>query len=318
MTLCVILAAGQGKRMKSPLPKVVHPVLGVPMVIRVARQAMKAGFDKPVVVVGHGRESVIPLLENEGIEWAVQEEQLGTAHAVSCGVNNRIADDVTVLLGDVPLLRSHTITELSENRRKADVGIAVLTTFPPDSSGYGRIVRKGGALSEIVEERDATPEQLLIGEINTGLMSFDGSILPVLLESITADNDQREYYLTDAISIAGEMGIHGIAVVADDWKEVAGINDRIQLAEATGNLRQRLVNEHLRQGVIIPDPDNVWIEESVTIGDDVSIGRFCRLSGKTLIGDGCVLGDGCVIVDTALPAGTVLEPFTVKGWRGNL
>ncbi len=317
MTLCVILAAGQGKRMKSPLPKVVHPVLGVPMLIRVVHQAMKAGFEKPVVVVGHGRESVIPLLENEDIPWAVQEKQLGTAHAVSCGLKDIIADDVTVLLGDVPLLRSHTITELAESRRKADAGIAVLTTFPPDSTGYGRIVRKGSILSLIVEERDATTEQLSIGEINTGIMSFDGSILPLLLESITTDNDQREYYLTDAISIAGKKGIPSIAVVADDWKEVAGINDRIQLAEATGNLRKRVVNKHLIQGVIIPDPDNVWIEESVTIGDNVSIGRSCRLSGMTLIGDGCVLGDGCVIVDTVLPAGTVLEPFTVKGWSGN-
>ncbi|MCD4847942.1 MAG: NTP transferase domain-containing protein [Candidatus Aegiribacteria sp.] len=302
--------------MKSPLPKVVHPVLGVPMVIRVVRQAMKAGYDKPVVVVGHGRKSVIPLLENEGISWAVQEEQLGTAHALSCGVKDLIADDVTVLLGDVPLLRSHTITELSETRRKADAGIAVLTTFPPDSSGYGRVVRKGSFLSSIVEERDATPEQLSIGEINTGIMSFDGSILPVLLKGITTDNDQKEYYLTDAITIARSKGIRTTAVVADDWREVAGINDRVQLAEATGNLRQRVINEHLRQGVIIPDPNNVWIEESVTIGNDVSIGRSCRLSGRTLLGDGCILGDGCVIVDTVLPAGTVLEPFTVTGWSG--
>ena len=181
MTLCVILAAGQGKRMRSPLPKVVHPVLGVPMVIRVVHQAIKAGFDEPVVVVGHGRDGVIPLLENEDIPWAVQEEQLGTAHAVSCGLKDLITDDVTVLLGDVPLLRSRTITELVEARRKADASVAVLTAFPPDPSGYGRIVRKGNILSEIVEERDTTPEQQEIGEINTGIMSFDGSILPLLL-----------------------------------------------------------------------------------------------------------------------------------------
>jgi len=147
-------------------------------------------------------------------------------------------------------------------------------------------------------------------------MSFDGSILQDLLEGITTDNDQKEYYLTDAISIARLKGIRSTAVVADDWREVEGINARIQLAEATGNLRRRVVNEHLLQGVIIPDPDNVWIEESVTIGDNVSIGRSCRLSGKTLLGDGCILGDGCVIVDTVLPAGTVLEPFTVTGWSG--
>ena len=192
--------------MKSPLPKVVHPVLGVPMVIRVVHQAVKAGFDKPVVVVGHGRDGVIQLLESEGIPWAVQEEQLGTAHAVSCGLKDLIADDITVLLGDVPLLRSRTITDLVEARREADAAVAVLTAFPPDSTGYGRIVRDGNILSEIVEERDTTPEQQKIGEINTGIMSFDGSILPLLLEGITTDNDQNEYYLTDAISIARKMG----------------------------------------------------------------------------------------------------------------
>jgi bifunctional UDP-N-acetylglucosamine pyrophosphorylase / glucosamine-1-phosphate N-acetyltransferase len=315
MTGCIILAAGQGKRMRSPLPKVVHPVLGVPMVIRVIRQARKAGLDKPVVVVGHGRENVIPLLEKEGASWAVQEEQLGTAHAVSCGLQGMNHGSITVLLGDVPLLESHTIRALEDSRRSAGAAIAVLSTYPPDPSGYGRVVRTGNLLSSIVEDRDCTPSQLEIGEINTGLLSFDGHVLPELISSIKPDNDQAEYYLTDAVSIAVDRGMPCIAVVAGDYREVSGVNSRVQLAEATRNLRMRVLNTHMKNGVDIPDPDGVWIEESVSIGNGVSIGRNSRLSGETTVGDGCIVGDGAIVIDTELPAGTVLEPFSVSGWR---
>ncbi len=316
MTACIILAAGQGKRMISPLPKVVHQVLGIPMVIRVVRQAVQAGLASPVVVVGHGRESVVPILEEEGVSWAVQEEQLGTAHAVTCGLKGISAESVTILLGDVPLLKSCTISELEESRRKAGAAIAVLSTRPPDPSGYGRIIREGDFLRAIVEDSDCTPGQLEVGEINTGLMSFDGGVLPELLGEIRTDNDQGEYYLTDAVSIAMSKGLPCIAVTADDYREVSGVNNRVQLACATENLRVQVLNAHMFMGVNIPDPGGVWIEESVNIGTNVSIGRSVRLSGVTTIGDNCFVGDGSILIDVNVLPGTVIEPYSVMGWKG--
>jgi len=315
MTACIILAAGQGKRMKSPLPKVVHPVLGVPMVIRVVRQAVEAGIDSPVVIVGHSRDSIIPLLSEEGASWAVQEEQLGTAHAVSCGMKDVTAESVTVLLGDVPLLKSCTILKLEESRKKAGAAIAVLSSRPPDPSGYGRIIRDGDLLRAIVEDRDCTPGQLETGEINTGLMSFDGAVLAELLRDIRADNDQREYYLTDAVSIAVSKGMPCVAVVAGDYREVSGVNNRVQLACATENLRKHVLDALMISGVNIPDPGGVWIEESVEIGTCVSIGRSVTLSGRTIIGDNCVVGDGSILVDTEVPPDTIIEPYSVMGWK---
>ena len=316
MTACIILAAGQGKRMKSPLPKVVHKVLGVPMVLRVVRQAVEAGLERPVVVVGHGRESVIPILEEEGASWAVQEEQLGTAHAVTCGLKGISAESVMVLLGDVPLLSSSTISELDESRRKAGAAIAVLSTCPPDPSGYGRIIREGDLLRAIVEDSDCTPRQLEIGEINTGLMSFDGGVLPQLLREIRTENDQGEYYLTDAVSIAMSRGMPCIAVPAEDYREVSGVNNRVQLACATENLRKQVLDAHMIRGVNIPDPGGVWIEESVEIGAGVQIGRSVRLSGKTLIGENCIVGDGSILIDVDVSPGTLIEPYSVVGWKG--
>ncbi|MCD4700722.1 MAG: NTP transferase domain-containing protein [Candidatus Aegiribacteria sp.] len=301
--------------MKSPLPKVVHPVLGVPMVIRVVRQAVEAGLERPVVVVGYNRESVIPLLEAERTSWALQEEQLGTAHAVACGMEDVSAESVTVLLGDVPLLESTTIAKLEESRRKAGAAIAVLSSRPPDPSGYGRIIRDGDLLSAIVEDRDCTPGQLEICEINTGLMSFDGGALTELLRDIRADNDQGEYYLTDAVSIAVSRGMPCISVLAGDYREVSGVNNRVQLACATENLRKQVLDAHMTGGVNISDPGGVWIEESVEIGTDVSIGRFARLSGKTVIGEHCIVGDGSILIDTDIPPGTIIEPYSVIGWR---
>ena len=311
MSDCVILAAGQGKRMRSSLPKVAHPVLGIPMVIRVAREAIAAGLNDPVVVVGSGRELVTPLLEKEGLRWAIQEDQLGTAHAVSCGIGASTGSGVVVLLGDVPLLRSSTISALDSARIQRGAGIAVLSTEPPDPAGYGRMIRTGEMLEAIVEDRDADPDELLIREINTGLMSFDGELLIGLLDRIRPDNEQGEYYLTDAVALARADGVPCTAIHADDWREVAGINDRIQLAAANRHLRTRICTALLAEGVNIPDPDSVWIEDSVRFGESVTVGRCCRISGCSIIGDGCDIGDGCVLTDTALSAGTTLPPYTV-------
>jgi len=312
----VILAAGHGKRMRSPLPKVLHPVLGRPMVLRVADAAREAGLDRIVVVVGHGRERVVPVLEGHGLDWAVQEEQLGTAHALDCGlraIGDEEPEEVCVLLGDVPLIRTATVRRLLETRRDTDSAVTVLTTIPDDPAGYGRVVRsgEGDCVTEIVEDRDASPRQREIREINTGLMAFDGGRVRELLSRIGSDNSQGEYYLTDAVSIAVDGGLRVTASLAADSREVSGVNNPLQLAACTREQRRRVVERHLLGGVVIPDPDTVWIEDGVRIGQGSSIGRLCRLSGATAIGEGCTVGDGAVLEDARLPDGATAEPFTV-------
>lgn len=248
MTACIILAAGQGKRMQSSLPKVMHPILGIPMVLHVCHAVQDAGFDEITVVVGYGRDTVIPCLEKINVHWAIQEEQLGTAHAVACGMEESDADDIIVLLGDVPLIRSSTIRNLQDRRVSENAGIAVLTAFPPVVAGYGRIVKDGDELHSIVEECDASPSEKSIKEINTGIMAFDFSVLKKILREIKPDNGQCEYYLTDAIAIARTKEIKCIAVPASDWREVSGINDKAQLAEAEATMKKRVGNITIEEG----------------------------------------------------------------------
>ena len=316
MRAAVILAAGHGKRMRSPLPKVLHPVLGKPMVLRVAETALNGGLDRVVVVVGHGRDQVAPVLERHGLRCAVQEEQLGTAHALGCGLEaleGESLEEVCVLLGDVPLIRTETISSLLEERRSASAAITVLTTILEDPSGYGRVVRSGsgGDVQSIVEDRDATPEQREIREINTGLMAFDGSLVHDLIRRIGTDNAQSEYYLTDAVAIAVGDGLRVTASVVRDSREVSGVNNPVQLAASTHEQRRRVVSRHLREGVVIPDPYSVWIEDDVTIGQGTTVGRLCRLSAGSSVGRHCLIGDGAVLEGVNIPDNSVVEPFTV-------
>ncbi len=316
MRAAVILAAGHGKRMRSPLPKVLHPVLGRPMILRVAETARRAGMDDVVVVVGHGRDLVIPVLQRHGLRWAVQEEQLGTAHALECGLrglDGGPAEEVCVLLGDVPLIRTETVTRLLRTRRAGGSAVTVLTTVLEDPSGYGRVIRSGDGrgVREIVEERDATPEQRSVREINTGLMAFDGAMVEDLLSGIGSDNSQGEYYLPDAVSIAAARGLGVTASVADDSGEVSGVNNPVQLAACTRVQRLRVVERHLMNGVVIPDPETVWIEDDVTIGRGTSVGRLCRLCSGTRLGEGCSVGDGAILEGVSLPDGSNVDPYTV-------
>jgi bifunctional UDP-N-acetylglucosamine pyrophosphorylase/glucosamine-1-phosphate N-acetyltransferase len=314
VTSAVVLAAGQGKRMRSNLAKVAYPVLGRPMLLRVLDAARSAGVDRIVTVVGHGREQVFPLLRSANVDWVVQEPQLGTAHAVQCGLEALDEhQDLIVLLGDVPLIRPRTIESLLETRRRERAAVAVLTAFPPDPSGYGRVMRSGGAdrLEAIVEERDATADQRRIEEINTGTMAFDGEVLPDLLKAVGDDNVQKEFYLTDVVSAAMERGMPAVAQRAESWREVAGINDQVQLAEATEHLRRSVLKKLMLSGVTVTDPDTVWIEDTVTVGEGCVVGRLCRLSGATVLEEGCRIGDGCILVDAVVPCGSEIAPFTV-------
>lgn len=315
ITAAVILAAGMGKRMKSDIPKVMHPVLARPMVERAARAAEAAGVTEITVVIGHGRDKVIPLLEENGWNWAVQEEQLGTAHAVSCALAQvENADEVVILMGDVPLLREETIGELLQALRNSKAALAVLTTTPPDVTGYGRILLDdNGRIDRIVEEKDASAEEKECGIINTGIMAFDGSVLAEVLSGIGNTNAQNEFYLTDAVAIVGEMGRKALPVFTPHWQEVAGVNNPLQLAGCTAVMKKRIVESHLLSGVVIPDPDSVWIEDSVIIGKGAVIGRNCRLSGEAVIGTGAVICDGSIIDGVVIEPGETVEEFSVLG-----
>lgn len=311
MLHAVILAAGKGTRMKSPLPKVLHPVLGRPMILRVAETAARAGCGGVTAVVGFGRELVTPILEEAGFPWVVQEPQLGTAHALQCALPAMPdATEVLVLLGDVPLLRIETIRALLDSRRTTGAAIAVLTAIPPDPSGYGRVIRDGdGSVIRIVEHRDATPSELACPEINTGIMVFDASCLDRLLSGIGNGNAQGEYYLTDAVEAALEEGRGVSAVASPDWLEVRGVNDPLHLAECTRAMKSRVVNGLLLSGVSIPDPDGVWIEDSAVVEPGAYIGRCCRVSGSSHLAPSARLLDFCVVdnasVDCELPEGSV-------------
>ena len=311
----IILAAGMGKRMKSPLPKVLHPVLGKPMVQRVAEAAEAAGVRSIRVVVGHGRDLVIPMLEERSWSWAVQEEQLGTAHAVSCAMPLDPGEDqVAVLLGDVPLLKRETIAKLMEARYSSGASMAVLTTTPPDVTGYGRVIMDpDGRIDRIVEEKDATDEEKAIRTINTGIMAFSVEALEEVLPLVGRSNAQGEYYLTDAVAILREKGRPALSVFTPDWEEVAGVNHPLQLARCTDIMKKRVTEDHLLSGVIIPDPSTVWIEDSVTIGAGAVIGRNCTLSGETVIGAGAVIGQGAVIRGAVIPAGDTVGEYEIIG-----
>ncbi len=313
ITTAVILAAGMGKRMKSTLPKVLHPVLGRPMVERAALVAKGAGVSKVVVVIGHGRDKVIPLLERNSWNWTVQEEQLGTAHAVSCALDQIVgADEVVILMGDVPLLREETVTELLTARRESGASLAVLTTTPPDVTGYGRVILDDeGLIDRIVEEKDATSEEKQCRVINTGIMAFDGAILPKVLEGIGNSNAQNEFYLTDAVAIVGKMGRKALPVFTAHWQEVAGVNNPVQLAACTKAMKKRVVESHLTAGVTIPDPDTVWIEDSAVIGKGAVIGRNCKLTGDVLIGPGAVIGDGTILNGVVIESGQKVPEYSV-------
>jgi bifunctional UDP-N-acetylglucosamine pyrophosphorylase/glucosamine-1-phosphate N-acetyltransferase len=300
--------------MYSDLPKVAHPVLGRPMLLRVLETASACGFDEIITVVGHGREHLIPMLDASGFTWVVQEAQLGTAHAVSCAVAGRISDEYCILLGDVPLLQAGTVGDLVSSRREGHAAVAVLTARAPDPTGYGRVIRSDGdEIDRIVEERDATPGQRALDEVNTGLMAFDGPVLERLLPGIRPDNSQAEYYLTDCIPAARALGLVCTAVAAPSWTEVAGVNDQYQLAEASMALCARVVRMLMERGVKFPDPGSVWIEDRVTVGRGVTIGRNVRLSGICVIGEESVIGDNSVLVDAVVPPSTVVAPCTVKG-----
>lgn len=290
----VILAAGQGTRMKSSYPKVLHQVCGVPMVEQVIRVVRNGGFEKCVVITGFKEELVRKQLENKEVSFVHQEEQLGTGHAVMQAVPAFEGDKdgyVLVVCGDTPLLRAETIVKLFKVCEEQDASASVLTAILPNPFGYGRVIRdEKGNMTCIVEQKDGTPEQLAVHEINTGTYVFKVSSLLEALKQINNNNAQGEYYLTDVFGIMISSGEKVIPLPADDADETMGVNSRIQLAEADRILRLRKAEELMAEGVTIVDPFHTYIEQDVKVGRDTVIMPGTILQGKTTVGEHCVIG----------------------------
>lgn len=309
----IILAAGQGTRMKSAKPKVLHPVAGQAMlghVIHCARCLNAAGVH---VVIGHGADQVRSWAEQSGIEgedlhWVEQSEQLGTGHAVNQAMPG-IPDSarVLVLYGDVPLTRPETLTPLVEAE-----GLCLLSVRLDDPTGYGRILRDGqNQLSGIVEQKDADPQQRAINEVNTGMLAAPAAELKGWLARVGNDNAAGEYYLTDCVAVAVTDGVAASAIVAGDAVEVAGVNNRLQLAQQERALQRRQADVLMADGVHLLDPARFDLRGELRCGRDVQIDIDCVFEGRVDLADGVKIGPHCLLKNVKLGAGTVVEAHSV-------
>lgn len=309
----LLLAAGAGTRMRSTTPKVLHTLGGRSMLGHAVHAIAKVAPDNLVVVLGKDRERIEPVVTGlaaelgRHIDVAVQEQQLGTGHAVKCGLTT-LPDDfagvVVVTSGDIPLLDADTIAGLIEAHRSEPAAVTVLTTTVPDATGYGRILRtQDGEVIAIVEEADATPQQRAITEINSGVYAFDIDALRAALNELSADNAQHELYLTDAIAI---LRSHGHVVHAQhitDSTLVAGVNNRVQLAALGTELNRRIVTAHQLAGVTVIDPATTWIDVEVAIGADTVVHPGTQLLGGTMIGANCTIGPDSTLTDVTVGDG---------------
>ncbi len=302
----IILAAGQGKRMRSNLPKVLQPLAGRPLLGHVLDCAAALQADDVCVVHGHGAEAVRAAFPDDTLRWCLQAEQLGTGHAVQQAMPGTPQENrVLVLFGDVPLLTPGTCRRLVDETPEDDV--AVLTVDIDDPSGYGRIIRRGQGVARIVEEKDAKPEEKAIVEINTGVLVCHGEKLRGWLANLDNDNAQGEYYLTDVIAMAVSDGVTVHGIKADSWTEVMGINDKKQLAEAERALQARLVDELMRDGVGFADPARVDIRGTLRCGKDVYIDVNAVFEGDVELGDGVIIESNNLVRDSKLGPGTVVH-----------
>lgn len=327
MFTSVILAAGMGTRMKSKMPKVLHKVCGKPLSKWVIDASKAAGADKVCAVVGHKAETVKEVL-GDVCEFALQAEQKGTGHAVMQAIDviKNSKGEVVILNGDTPLITAETINKAIEYHKNNGNQATVITAILDDATGYGRIVRDNdGSVLKIVEQKDASEEEKKINEVNSGMYVFDAQSLVYALDKITPNNAQGEYYLTDTLEILLSAGkkIGGYAISDND--EIRGINDRVQLNEAEKIMQKRINEYHMRNGVTMRNPESVYIEDGVKIGNDTEICQNVTIKSGTKIGSDCVIGSGSmldravihdgvdvlssVILESEVDEGTHVGPF---------
>jgi bifunctional UDP-N-acetylglucosamine pyrophosphorylase/glucosamine-1-phosphate N-acetyltransferase len=345
----IVLAAGGGTRMRSKTMKVLHPIGGRSMIGHVLTAAQALDPQQVVAVVGHQRESVSAHIHESfpDVVLAVQEEQHGTGHAVRMAVEAATEDGrsmtgtVVVAYGDTPLLRGDSLREFAAEHEAAQRAVSILSGIVADPFGYGRVLRNDeGDVEAIVEEKDATPEQREVREINSGILAFDAEFLRSALPRIGNDNAKGEYYLTDTIAIAREDGLTVGAHPIDDVMQTEGVNDRVQLARIGAELNRRIVEGWMREGVTVMDPATTWIDSDVVLGPDVTILPGTQLLGATVVGEDAVVGPDSTLKDCEVGPGarvvrthaelavvggaatvgpySYLRPGTVLGARGKI
>ncbi|WP_297199966.1 bifunctional UDP-N-acetylglucosamine diphosphorylase/glucosamine-1-phosphate N-acetyltransferase GlmU [Thermanaeromonas sp.] len=312
--VAVVLAAGEGKRMRSDIPKVLHRVAGRALVEHVLAALEGAGLQEIVVVVGHGGEAVRSYLGSR-YKYAWQERQLGTGHALAQARELAGgASTLLVLCGDTPLLRPSTLVELLKKHREEKAAASILVASLEDPTGYGRVVRgPSGRVERIVEEKDAGPQEKAIKEVNSGTYCFDASLVWPALEEIKPLNAQGEYYLTDVIELFCLRGEKVLAVECPDPEEILGVNDRVDLARAARVLRRRINEELMRKGVTIVDPATTFVDAGVEVGRDTILLPFTFLEGKTTIGSRCTVGPQTTVRDSSIGEETCVSYSVVLG-----
>lgn len=306
----VILAAGKGTRMRSNLPKVLHPVAKKPMVQHVIDTAKQLTAEHIQLVYGFGGEALKQQLSEPELNWVLQAEQKGTGHAVDQARDSINDDDVVlVLYGDVPLIQAQTLHALLQSR--PENGLALLTVVLPNPTGYGRIVRQSEQVVGIVEQKDATPEQLRIQEVNSGIMAAQGSDLKQWLSQLENNNAQGEFYLTDIVAMAHAAGKPIEAYQCPDPMEVEGANNRMQLAALERAYQMRQATQLMEAGATLMDPARIDIRGNVNVGHDVCIDVNCMFEGDVTLEDGVQVGPNCVLSDCTVAAGSEIKSHSI-------
>jgi bifunctional UDP-N-acetylglucosamine pyrophosphorylase/glucosamine-1-phosphate N-acetyltransferase len=315
----IVLAAGEGTRMRSQRPKPLHLVCGRPMIMHVLHALTDLTIDRTVVVVGHGAERVTKKVQDQSetslnVTFVEQSVQRGTGDAVMVGMtgfrDTDVDDDSTVVVlpGDTPLLRPSTITAFINEHEESGAAATILSARLPDPTGYGRVVRdRQGRVARVVEQRDATPDELALDEINTGIYCFRRSVLGPALRRLSPENAQGEYYLTDVVGVLHDAGYPVGAIAVLEPGETQGVNDRAQLAAAEAELRARTNRAWLLQGVTMLDPAQTFIDVTVRLASDVTLYPGTILQGETYVGSGCEIGPDTRLVDCVVGAGATIE-----------
>ena len=309
-TTVIILAAGKGTRMRSSLPKVLQPLAGRPLLGHVIETAKKLNADNIITIYGHGGDRVQTAFAQEDIKWVEQAEQLGTGHAVQMTLPVLPQDGVSLILsGDVPCINPVTLQKLLDATAATGIGLVTLTL--PDANGYGRIVREQGQIQAIIEHKDASEEQRQIKEINTGIYAVSNAKLHQWLPSLSNDNSQGEYYLTDIVAMALADGMQVASVEPEQAFEVEGVNDRVQLAALERQFQAYQAKQLMQQGVHLIDPSRFDLRGNLTVGQDVRIDINVIMEGDCELGDNVEIGAGCIIKNTKIAAGTKVQPYSI-------